>query len=296
MTDWQAVVYGVVQGATEWLPISSTAHLRIVPALLGWPDAGAAFTAVIQLGTLLAALVYFRRDIWAIVTGGKSKDAEGVADRRLLVPIVIGTLPIIVFGLAFRHQIEGPLRSLWVIAGSQIVFALLLAVAESYRNRLTARPMEGVTLKDGLMVGLGQAFALIPGASRSGTTITAALFQGLERGTAARFSFLLSLPAVFLAGVKEFWDNRHAISASGETTPIVIATLVAFVVGLASIHWFLRFLRSHSTLVFIGYRLVLGVLLFGLLATHRIAPLSAPAKATVARLPSWQQSLQQLQR
>jgi undecaprenyl-diphosphatase len=274
MNVFQAVVYGLVQGATEWLPISSTAHLRIVPALLGWPDAGAAFTAVIQLGTLLAALVYFRKDIINILFTNRAADpesgAQSVADRRLLIPIIVGTLPVCVGGLAFKHLIEGPLRSLYVIAGSVIAFAIILAIVE--KRYAAKRDIGSVSLMDGLLVGVGQMFALIPGASRSGTTITAALALGLDRATAARFSFLLSIPAVFLAGVYELYKKHDEIAALHMGPQIAIATAVSFVVGLASIDWLLKFLRSHSTFVFIGYRLILGILLIALLMTHRIAP------------------------
>lgn len=273
MTDLQAVVMGFVQGATEWLPVSSTAHLRIVSALLGWKDAGAAFTAVIQWGTLLAALFYFRRDILAILFGPRADGPDGgsgQADRRLLLPILIGTLPVVVCGVLFKKQIEHELRSLYVIAGSLIVFALLLAFAE--RRQSARREMGTITVADGLLVGIGQAFALIPGASRSGTTITAALFAGLERATAARFSFLLSLPAVFAAGAKELLDHRHEIAAQHMGRPLIIATVVAFLVGLASIDWFLKFLKNHPTYGFIVYRLLLGAALLGLLATHYLSP------------------------
>lgn len=269
MTDFQAIVLGILQGATEWLPISSTAHLRVVPALCGWEDPGAAFTAITQLGTFLAALVYFRRDIWAILRGGKG--AEGVggrADRRLLWPILLGTVPICVFGALFQKAIESSLRSLWVVAGSLIVFALLLAAAEALH--LARRRMGDVKLSDGLIVGIGQAFALIPGASRSGATITAALFAGLERATAARFSFLLSLPAVFLAGIYELFKIRHLVSDSHLGRPIFLATALAFLVGWATIHWLLQFLRTRPTYVFIAYRLALGLLIIALLASGRL--------------------------
>jgi undecaprenyl-diphosphatase len=269
MTDFQAVVLGVLQGATEWLPISSTAHLRIVPALCGWEDPGAAFTAISQLGTFLAAFIYFRRDIWAILRGGKGAEGVGgLADRRLLLPILVGTIPICILGVLFQKAIESSLRSLWVVAGSLIVFAILLALAEA--RHLARRKMGDVTLTDGLIVGIGQAFALIPGASRSGATITAALFAGLERATAARFSFLLSLPAVFLAGAYELFKIRHVITDSHLGRPVFLATALAFFVGWATIHWLLQFLRTHPTYVFIIYRLVLGLLIIALLGSGRL--------------------------
>jgi undecaprenyl-diphosphatase len=281
LNDIQAAVLGCIQGATEWLPISSTAHLRVVPALLGWSDPGAAFTAVSQLGTLLSALVYFRKDIAAILTNKRLDNEDGepanANGRELLLPILIGTLPIIVAGLALKHAIEGQLRSLWVVAGALIVFALILALAESRKSN--TRGIGTITTKDGLLVGLGQMLALIPGASRSGTTITAALFIGLDRATAARFSFLLSLPAVFLAGAKELYDalkgnvaGDAAAQAAAQPRPLLIATVLAFVVGLASIHWLMKFLRTHPTTVFIVYRIVLGLGIIGLLASGKLSP------------------------
>src|SRR5205085_4533773 len=180
-------------------------------------------------------LVYFRRDIIAILTGkhaDRETEEQAQTDRRLLVPIIIGTLPVIIGALIFKHKIENQWRSLYVVAGSMIVFAIILGIAE-ITNR-ARRPMGTVTNADGLLVGIGQAFALIPGASRSGTTITAALFAGLERSTAARFSFLLSLPAVFAAGVFELLKARHEIAAQHLGRPILIATIVAFIVGWAS--------------------------------------------------------------
>lgn len=265
MNDFQAVVLGAVQGLTEWLPISSTAHLRVVPALAGWSDPGAAFTAVSQLGTLLAAVVYFRRDIVAILTG-RSEDGAG---SQLLLPILLGTIPVVVGALLFKKMIRSDFRSMWVVAGSMVGFAVLLAIAE--RLKRTDRTLESVTAKDGLVVGLGQMFALIPGASRSGTTITASLFAGLERATAARFSFLLSLPAVFLAGAYEMLDARKEMSGS-LMRPTIVATVAAFIVGLASIDWLMKFLKKHPTTVFIAYRLVVGCGILAMLATGVLKP------------------------
>jgi undecaprenyl-diphosphatase len=189
-------------------------------------------------------------------------------DRRLLLPILIGTAPIVLCGVAFKRAIEHPLRSLYVVAGSMILFAILLGWAEARRSH--RRGIETVTVADGVAVGIGQALALIPGASRSGTTITAALFVGLERSTAARFSFLLSLPAVFLAGAFQLLEARQAIFSSGMARPLILATLVAFVVGWASIDWLLKFLRTRPTHVFILYRLVVGAIILLLLATGHL--------------------------
>jgi undecaprenyl-diphosphatase len=272
LTDFQAAVLGFIQGFTEWLPISSTAHLRVVPELCGWKDPGSAFTAVSQLGTLLAALVYFRRDIYDILSSlfCKPEPGEDRVDRKLLVPIVIGTIPVIVCGVAFKQSIRGPLRSLWVVAGAMVLFALLLAAAEARQTR--RRGIQTVTWLDGLAVGIGQAFSLIPGASRSGTTITAALFMGMERAAAARFSFLLSLPAIFAAGAFELLEARHEILQGGLGRPTLIATAVAFFVGWASIDWLMKFLRRHPTYLFILYRLVVGGIILSLLAAGVLKP------------------------
>ena len=270
MNDLQALVLGFVQGFTEWLPISSTGHLRVVPELLGWSfdqQLLTAFTAISQFGTLAAALLYFRRDIGSILTG---RGKEGEAGRRLLIPVVYGTVPVVVMGLLLHSVIEHQLRSMVVVACSMIGFALVLAWAE--RHGTGTRGINDVTPMDGLAVGIGQAFALVPGASRSGTTITAALACGLERATAARFSFLLSLPAVFAAGVYEAVSARHALAAAGMIRPTLIATVVAFVVGWATIDWLLKFLRTRSTNVFVVYRLVVGAAILALLAAGRIAP------------------------
>lgn len=289
MTDFQAVVLGIVQGVTEFLPISSNAHLKIVPVMLGWQDPGAAFVAVCQWGTLLATLIYFRNDILKVLTGRKPGVEEGEDDRvgpRLLIPIIVGTIPVVVFGLLFKHKIEHELRSLYVIAASMIGFALLLGLAEIMHK--PRKSLDEIGPGDGLLVGLGQACALIPGASRSGTTITAALFTGLDRASAARFSFLLSLPAIFAAGLKELLDERKNIAASHMTKPLVIATVVAFFVGWASIHWLMTFLKKNPTYIFIAYRLLMGFALLALLMSGRISdsveqhvvPMTPPTSTT----------------
>jgi undecaprenyl-diphosphatase len=272
----QAVVYGVVQGLSEFLPISSTAHLRIVPALLGWGDPGAAYTAIIQLGTTAAVLVYFARDIGRIAQawlGGlaRRKPFQDL-DSRLGWYVVVGTIPVVVFGLLLKGHIEGEFRSLYVIASAAIVMALILAVAEKAARH--ARALQSVTLKDGIVVGLAQAVALVPGASRSGCTLTGGLFLGLQRDAAARFSFLLSIPATVAAGLFEL---RHAFkhTAPGDALsagPLVVGTLVSFVLGWLSIAWLLRFLRTRSTLIFIVYRLLLGATLLTLLTLGVLKP------------------------
>lgn len=261
----QSFVYGVVQGLTEFLPVSSTAHLRIVPALVGWDDPGAAYTAVIQLGTCLAILLYFFRELLNVTVGFFrglfDKDLRSGLEFRMGVYLIVATIPVGVFGLVFSNVIETGARNLWVIATTLIVLALVLLAAERVGRR--DRTEEDLNLKDALAVGGAQALALIPGASRSGTTITAGLFRGLDRSTAARFSFLLSVPAVILSGLFETRDIGGAGGASVGAT--MIGIVVAFVVGLASIAWLMRWISKHGTYVFIVYRIALGLLLFGLL-------------------------------
>jgi undecaprenyl-diphosphatase len=281
MTVFQAAVLGVVQGLTEFLPISSTAHLRVVPALLRWEDPGAAFTAVIQLGTLLAVFLYFRRDIVrlgrAALDGVRRGDFSS-PDARLVGMIVAGTVPIVVCGVLFKDDIETHLRSLYVISVTSIVLALFLAAAEALmaRRQRLGRPgkqMASLTWADGLAAGLAQALALIPGASRSGVTITAGLFTGLTRETAARFSFLLSLPSVFAAGVFQLVDAREELLASERhAAALLVATAVSGVVGYASIAFLLGYLRRHTTYLFVAYRLLTGGGLLALLWSGRLAP------------------------
>lgn len=271
MNVLQGAVLGVVQGLTEFLPISSTAHLRIVPAFAGWDDPGAAFTAVVQLGTMLAILVYFWREIAHITVawcrGWVDREVRRSLECRLGWYVIIATVPIGVFGLLFSDQIENGARNLWLIASALIALGLVLALAERVGKR--NRVEEQIRLRDGLIVGFAQAAALVPGVSRSGSTITAGLFVGLEREAAARFSFLLSIPAVVLSGLYE------VTKVGGENTPsipvTVVATILAFVVGLATIHWLLRFLTRHSTGVFVAYRLMMGFAVLGLLATGAIS-------------------------
>lgn len=282
MSLMQAILYGVIQGLTEFLPISSTAHIRVIPAFLGWEDPGAAFTAVIQIGTLLAALAYFRADVvrltlaWA--RGLVSGRPLGTPDAKMAWMIIIGTIPIIVCGLAFKDYITGPFRSLYVVAAAAIGLALLLVVAEGmlWWRRRAGRPlreMQDLGWVDAVVVGMAQAVALVPGASRSGVTITGSLFTGMSRETAARFSFLLSLPAVLAAGVYELYKERHELLATQEgVAHLAVATVVSAVVGYASIAWLLGFLRHHTTWVFIVYRLALGVLILALLFAGRLQP------------------------
>jgi undecaprenyl-diphosphatase len=264
---FQAVVLGIVQGLTEFLPISSTAHLRIVPALADWPDPGAAFTAVVQLGTMLAVLAYFWREILQITVawarGIGNREVRGTAEYKMAWYVIFATIPIGVFGFAFRDQIETGARNLWLIASTLVLLGLVMLWADRTSRR--DRTEEKITLTDGLIIGLAQAAALIPGVSRSGATITAGLFRGLTREAAARFSFLLSIPAVVFSGL---FEARKVGESGGPGVGVTaLATLLAFVAGYASIAWLLRFLTRHSTAVFVGYRLLVGGLLFVLLGT-----------------------------
>jgi undecaprenyl-diphosphatase len=269
----EAIVLGIVQGLTEFLPISSTGHLRIVPAFLGWEDPGAAFTAVTQLGTMAAVLLYFREDLWRITRAWlrslRDRSVRRELDARLGWYIVLGTIPIGIFGVLFKDQIETGARDLYLIGVTLILLGLVLLAAEKVGTR--TRTIEQVQARDGLAIGFAQALALIPGVSRSGATITAGLFLGLDRTTAARFSFLLSVPAVVLSGLLELGSIL-----SGEegghvgVGNLVIATVFAFVSGYLAIAWLLRFLTSHSMAIFVAYRIVLGVLVLVLVSSGAI--------------------------
>jgi len=256
----EAIVLGIVQGLTEFLPISSTAHLRIVPALFGWDDPGAAFTAVTQLGTMLAVLLYFRSDLWRIGSSWLRSLLPGRFadfDARLGWYLVVGTIPIVVFGYGFREQIETGARNLSLIGTTLIVLGLLLLVAERVASH--KRPLESIRTREGIFVGLAQAAALVPGVSRSGATITAGLFLGLERSAAARFSFLLSVPAVVLSGLYQLLELfGGGLARNGGAVALVVATLLAFAVGYASIAFLLRWLTTHTTGIFVAYRVILG--------------------------------------
>jgi undecaprenyl-diphosphatase len=256
----QAIVLGVVQGLTEYLPVSSTAHLRIVPAFMGWEDPGAAFTAVTQLGTMAAVLLYFRADLWRIArtwtASLRQPELRSQLDARMGWYILLGTIPIAIFGFVFSDQIESGARDLYLIGTTLIVLGLVLLYAERVARR--DRSIEDIKRRDGIVIGFAQACALVPGVSRSGATITAGLFLGFDRESAARYSFLLSVPAVVLSGLFELRDiggDEHA-----GVGPTIIATLLAFVVGYASIAFLLRWLAHHSTAIFVAYRVTLGAL------------------------------------
>lgn len=273
METLEAIVLGTVQGLTEFLPISSSGHLRIVPAFAGWEDPGAAFTAVIQLGTMAAVLLYFRKDLWGIargvVAGLRDPGARGTLEWRMGLFIVLGTIPISVIGLTLADTIETEFRALELIGVMLIVAGLILAWSERYRSERPRRALEEITLRDAAVIGLAQAFALVPGVSRSGATMSAGLFLGLDRVAAARFSFLLSVPAVVLSGLFEL---RNIGDGDGYgVVPTIVGTVLAFVVGYASIAWLLKFITHHSFNLFVGYRLVLGGVVIALAATGTIS-------------------------
>ncbi len=269
----EAALLGVLQGLTEFLPVSSSAHLRIAGALLpSGTDPGAAFTAITQIGTEAAVLLYFRRDIWRIarawLTAVLKRPANLSPDARLGWLIILGTLPIAILGLVLKHQIEGNLRNLYITATMLIGFGLVLGVADRVgRRRLT---LDRLGWRDGLLLGFAQALALVPGVSRSGGTISAALLLGYTREAAARYSFLLAIPAVLASGVFELLDSWNKPNPIGGG-PTLLATLLAFAIGYAVIVGFLHLLRTRSFLPFVVYRIAAGAAVLWMLATGVIA-------------------------
>ena len=263
MSLLQSIVLGIVQGLTEFLPISSSAHLRIIPAFFGWSDPGAEFTAIIQLGTMAAVVIYFRRDLWNVATTWfrslTRPRLRSDLNARMGWYLIIGTIPIGIIGFLFRHQIETGARSLYLMGIMLIVLGLLLGAADSLGSK--KRTVESVTRKDAIVVGLAQALALIPGVSRSGATITAGLMMGFDREAAARFSFLLSVPAIVLSGLYEL---AKELGGSGSMDAgfgsVVVATIVSFIVGYASIAFLLRWLTKHGLYIFVVYRVALGLI------------------------------------
>ncbi len=261
MDLFQSIILGLLQGLTEFLPISSSGHLLIVPAILGWEDPGAAFTAVIQLGTEAAVLIYFRHDLWRIFTTWirslREPELRKDVNARMGWYLIAATIPISILGLAFSDQIETAARNLYLVGAMLIIFGIILGIADNYGSR--KRDVENLSFRDGVLIGFAQSLALIPGVSRSGATISAGLFLGLNRAAAARFSFLLAIPAVVLSGFYELTKILRGEEAVGVPfINVVVATLVAFVVGYAVIAWFLRYLTNNSFALFVGYRLIVG--------------------------------------
>ena len=267
MTWFEAVVLGIIQGLTEFLPISSSAHLLIASQLFGWEDPGAAFTAVTQIGTETAVIIYFRREIAAILRAWSrslvNADARRDPDARMGWLVIIGTLPIAVLGLVFADQIETVARNLWLTAVMLIVFGIILGVADALGSRVKTE--RDITVRDGILFGFAQALALIPGVSRSGATISAGLAMGYTRGAAARYAFLLAIPAVLASGFYE--ATKIGDDATVAWGPTLLATAIAFTVGFAVIAWLMRWLTTKSYLPFVLYRLGLGLLVLVLLAT-----------------------------
>ncbi|MGE2720795.1 undecaprenyl-diphosphate phosphatase [Mycolicibacterium celeriflavum] len=270
----QVVVLAIVQGLTEFLPVSSSGHLAITSRVFFADDAGASFTAVTQLGTEFAVLVYFAKDIGRIVKAwfnGLFVTAHRNADYWLGWYVIVGTIPIGILGLLFKDEIRTGARNLWAIAIALIVFSAVIAAAEYFGRRV--RTTEQLTWKDSIIVGFAQCLALLPGVSRSGATISAGLFLGLNREVAARFGFLLAIPAVFASGLFSLPDAFHPVGEGMSATgpQLLVATVIAFVVGFAAVAWFLRFLVRHSMYWFVGYRVMLGTVVLILLGTGVVA-------------------------
>ena len=288
----EAIILGLLQGLTEFLPVSSSAHLRIFGDLAGWGDPGATFTAITQLGTELAVLIYFRQDIFRIIgkwfrsfgaRGGAHSAGiqKGDPDVRMGWIIIIGTIPIVLVGFFLQDLIRDQLRSLWITAIVLIVFGILLGLADRLGRRV--KTVADVTYRDGLLIGLAQMLALVPGVSRSGASTSAGLVLGYDRPSAARFSFLLAVPAVFGAGLYETYTALTAESCPPDPSradygmpQTIVATVVAFAVGLAVIAFLMRYISTRSFLPFVIYRIVLGVVLIALILTG-VLDASAPA-------------------
>ncbi|GAB2590709.1 undecaprenyl-diphosphate phosphatase [Microlunatus antarcticus] len=272
MNFWQAILLGVVEGITEFLPVSSTGHLTIVEKLLGLSvdDRGVtAFTAVIQVGAILGSIVYFRGDIIRLATawfrGLANKAARAERDYKMAWLVIAGSIPIGIVGFAARDLITGPLRSLWFVVAGLVVWSFVMILAERYGRQ--DRGEESLTLKDSLVVGLFQCIALIPGVSRSGATISAGLFRGLDRVSATRLAFFLAIPALTAAGVFEAVGSADDIASSVGWGPTIVGTVVSLVVALAAIAWLLRIVAKFPITVFVAYRLVLAAVVAVLLLT-----------------------------
>jgi undecaprenyl-diphosphatase len=276
----EAIVLGIIQGITEFLPISSTGHLTVAGQLMGLispenPEHWTAFIAVIQLGTLISILIYFWKDVWNIIEDflkdnliGRKKYSLQSENSKMGWLIIIGTIPVVIIGLSLKHIIEGEFtKNLYVIAGSLIVLAIILAIAEKTAN--FKKEMKDINIRDSIVIGIAQCFALVPGSSRSGTTITGGLFMGLTRETAARFSFLLSIPAVFASGMLELFESLKYLH--GEmTVNLIVSTIVSGICGYAAIDFLLKYLRKNTTFLFVYYRIAAGVIILILLFTQVI--------------------------
>ena len=273
---FEALVLGIVQGLTEFLPISSSAHQSVVGQFFGGEDVGAAFTAITQLGTEAAVILYFRRDIARIIARWVGSLAGRVPkddpDARMGWLVILGSIPIVVLGLLFQDAIDSAMRNLWITAAMLAGFGVIIGVADRFARN--ARPLESLTWGHGIVFGLAQSLALIPGVSRSGATISAGLALGYTREAAARYSFLLAIPAVVGSGLFKLADitDDPVPPAWG---PIVLATVVAFFIGYAVIAWLLRYISHNNFTIFVVYRIVLALLLFGLLGTGALSATGA---------------------
>ncbi len=276
----QAIILGIIQGITEFLPVSSTGHLTVAGKIMGLisaenPEHWTAFIAVIQLGTLVSILIYFWTDIWNILGDffkdnlvSRKKYSEQSGNSKMGWMIIIGTIPVVIIGLSFKHIIEGEFtKNLYVIAGSLILLAIILAIAE--RTAKFKKELKDITIKDSLVIGIAQCFALVPGSSRSGTTITGGLFMGLTRETAARFSFLLSIPAVFASGLLELFESLKYLQGA-MTVNLIVSTVVSGVCGYMAIDFLLKYLKKNTTFLFIYYRIAAGILIYVFLLTQVI--------------------------
>ncbi|WP_351234690.1 undecaprenyl-diphosphate phosphatase [Streptomyces sp. NPDC002133] len=284
MSWFESLILGLVQGLTEFLPISSSAHLRLTAAFAGWHDPGAAFTAITQIGTEAAVLIYFRKDIARIVSAWfrslTNKAMRRDHDAKMGWLVIVGSIPIGVLGVTLKDQIEGPFRDLRLIATTLIVMGIVLGIADrlaardetggKHRAIKHRKSLEELTVKDGLIYGICQAMALIPGVSRSGATISGGLLMGYTREAAARYSFLLAVPAVLASGLFELKDAGEGGHVSWG--PTIFATVIAFGVGYAVIAWFMKFITTKSFMPFVIYRILLGILLFILVGTDTLSP------------------------
>ncbi|MGP4085029.1 undecaprenyl-diphosphate phosphatase [Streptomyces sp. KR55] len=287
MSWFESIVLGLVQGLTEFLPISSSAHLRLVAAFSGWQDPGAAFTAITQIGTETAVLIYFRADIGRIISAWcrslVDRKTRQDQDARMGWMLVIGSIPIGVLGVTFKDRIEGPFRDLRLTATMLIAMGIVLGIADRvaaraeaggrHRTAVEGKTLHDLTVRDGLIYGLCQAMALIPGVSRSGATTSGGLFMGYTRAAAARYCFLLAIPAVLASGLYELKDATEGGHATWG--PTLLATLIAFAVGYAVIAWFMKFIETRSFMPFVHYRIALGLVIIALVTFGVISPHAA---------------------
>ncbi|MFJ3673178.1 undecaprenyl-diphosphate phosphatase [Streptomyces sp. NPDC090106] len=287
MSWFESLILGLVQGLTEFLPVSSSAHLRLTAAFAEWEDPGAAFTAITQIGTEAAVLIYFRKDIGRIVLAWlkslTNKEMRRDHDAQMGWLVIVGSIPIGVLGLTLKDQIEGPFRDLRITATMLIVVGIVIGIADrlaardesggKHRAPKQRKSLENLGVRDGLIFGLCQACALIPGVSRSGATISGGLFMGYQREAAARYSFLLAIPAVLASGLFEIKDAMEVGHVSWG--PTIFATIIAFLVGYAVIAWFMKYISTKSFMPFVWYRIALGILIIVLVSMGVLSPHAA---------------------